>query len=1210
VQTATSLVEAPATWSDPPETAAGLDSGTSAGETLEISSVAAATLPGPGAMASAGGSASTATAADLPMTMVASESMASQVTAKTLAYGDEAAVLQETAVFSDAGDSASPAAGLPATLADEEADGAGVTAEYAPEGRRGGGRTRPDPFAARGAAGKDGPADYQLLGELGRGGMGIVYKARHRRLNRLVALKMIRAGGSADDIQLARFKIEAEAIAALRHPHILLIYDIGEFNGSPYVALELLEGGSLADRLRRTPLPPRQAAEWLVPLALAMDAAHRAGIVHRDLKSANVLFSAEGVPKITDFGLAKRLEMDEGQTHTGQVMGTPSYMAPEQARGETKRVGPPADIYALGTILYEMLTGRPPFKGVSAMDTVKQVIELDPVAPSRVQYHVPRDLETICLKCLQKEPPKRYPTANELAEDLNRYLAGEPIRARRTPLIVRGIKWARRRPTLATLLGLGILAASALLGTGLWYREHLRAMERIAERHEAAVREETTSDLIRAQEAVSRNDLAQGRVLLTTRKRLLERENRRGLASLAERTGQMLAQVEAALEAERARLAARQAQEEVQRRYRLFLDRRKEALFRDTYFTGLMLPTDHDLTRRAAEAALAVFAQQRHEDDWALGDLSGLSGREQAEVGEGCYVLLLVLAGAVADRDAGQVDRALRILESAGRLRPAPSRAYHLRKASCLARRGDRAGEARELAEAGRLRPQTAFDHFLSGHQEYRRHRLPEAIQDFEAALRLEPDHFWANCLLAIGYLQTSRFEAAKSCLTACLQTDPDFAWLYLLRGFASGQLGARSPGGHPGSPGREVAPKTSAEFEFNEAEADFHEALERLGRTPDDELRYVLLVNRGLTRFQRGQLDQATADYRTAIGLKKDPFLAHAELAHVDQKQDRPAEAIEEFTRAIAVKPDWAPLYRGRAEVRQARADSTPADRRAALADLEMAISHEQPDNPVLAQDHTNRGKLLEREGRLEEALEESQLALGVLANYGEAHVLRIQILLKLMRYDDVIRSCDVALAQGKKSSLLYELRGLAHAARDDYPGAVQDYSRALELRPDDRGPLLRRGWAYLVVDAPRLALVDFDAAIRLDAAEADAYNGRGTARVRIGDHRGAVADAREALRLGQANSRVKYNAARIYAMAAPVVAAEVGPDARRARLLASHYQDLALQLIREAWEGEAPEKRPEFWSQTIEPDPAFKSIRRRLRLEAPIPVTRRPGS
>ena len=329
-------------------------------------------------------------------------------------------------------------------------------------------------------------------------------------------------------------------------------------------------------------------------------------------------------------------------------------------------------------------------------------------------------------------------------------------------------------------------------------------------------------------------------------------------------------------------------------------------------------------------------------------------------------------------------------------MRPEHSCAYHLRKASCLARKGDRAREARELAEAQRVRPQTAFDHFLSGQQQYKRHRLPEAIQDFETALRKKPDHFWAKCLLAICYIQTARFEAAKSSLDGCLQADRDFAWLYLLRGFASGQLGAKYLGLVQASPGREVALKSAAEFEFEEAEADLREAMERLRRTPDDELQYVLLVNRGLIRFQRGRLDEAAADYQEAIRSKKDPFLAHAELAHVYQKRDKPAQAVEQLTRAIALKPDWSPLYRGRAEV-LARGDASPQDRRAALSDLKMAILHEQPDNPVLAQDHTALGNLLYRDGRLDEALAQSQLALGIVHDYLDAHLLQIQVLLKL---------------------------------------------------------------------------------------------------------------------------------------------------------------------------------------------------------------------
>jgi tetratricopeptide (TPR) repeat protein len=1050
-------------------------------------------------------------------------------------------------------------------------------------------------------AAKRGPADYEILDVLGRGGMGVVYKALHRRLNRLVALKMIRGGVHADDIQVTRFRIEAEAVAALRHPNILQIYDIGESDGLPYVALEILEGGSLADKLQGTPLPPPKAAEWMVPMAMAMDAAHKAGIVHRDLKSVNILFTADGVPKVTDFGLAKRLEVDEGHTHTGQVMGTPSYMAPEQARGDTKNVGPPADIYALGAILYEMLTGRPPFRGISAMDTVKQVIEVEPVAPSRVQYRVPRDLETICLKCLQKDVRKRYASARELADDLNRYLGGEPIRARRTPPIERGVKWVRRNPTKATLAAFAILGVLSMGGAGLWYQNHLRARERIAMAHEAKLREATANDLLDARNAVATKDLDQGKGILTKRKAILEQENLAGLASLYDRTRQMLGEVDSALVAERARQAAQRARDAVQEQFRQFQDRRKETLFRDTRFTGLMLPTNLELTRSAATEALRVFGRLGDEGDWSLGDLPAtLSSDQQAEVKEGCYEMLLVLAEATASQGPGQSDRALRALASAEKLMAGrSSRAYHKLKATCLAQKGDTRGEARELAEAQRLRPETAFDHFLSGQQEYKEKRYPAAIQDFESALRLRPDHFWAKCLQAICYIQTSRYEGAKSSLDGCLQTDPQFAWLYLLRGFASGQLGARYRNLVKTSPGREAALKASAEFEFGEAEADFQQALNRLGSTPDNDLQYVLLINRGLVRFERDHLDQAAADFEQAIRVKDGPFLAHSSLARVFEKQGKTDLAVDQFTRAIALKPDWAPLYRGRAAILAAGAEHDAGRRAAALADLEASIRHEKADDRVLALDHTNRGKLFYLDERYQDALKESATALSIEPGFVDASVLQVQSLLKLRRFDDVIRACDSAIAQGKKSALLYQVRALAHAAEHDYPGAIRDYGEALELRPDDARLLTERGWAYLVFDSPRLALADFEAAIKLEPGDGDAYSGRGTARAVRGDHAGAVADAREAIRRAGTGPRVIYNAARIYAVAASAVSQELGENGRQARQLAGRYQDTALQLIRQAFEREAPEKRAAFWRETVQLDPALKAIRRRIKFE-----------
>ena len=290
--------------------------------------------------------------------------------------------------------------------------------------------------------------------------MAVVYKARHRGLNRLVALKMIRGGSQARPDYFTRFRVEAESVARLRDPNIIQIYDVGEAEGLPFVALELLDGGSLGGRIAGKPQPVRQAAELVMTLGRAVQVAHKAGIIHRDLKPANILYTSDGVPKITDFGLAKCTDSDDGQTLAGQIMGSPSYMAPEQARGHSRSVGSAADVYALGAMLYEMLVGRPPFKGETPMETMRQVIDDEPVPPSRRVPRVPRDLETICLKCLEKTPARRYGSAGALVDDLRRYLDGEPIAARRTFAWERAVKWARRRPGAAFA---GILALLVLV---------------------------------------------------------------------------------------------------------------------------------------------------------------------------------------------------------------------------------------------------------------------------------------------------------------------------------------------------------------------------------------------------------------------------------------------------------------------------------------------------------------------------------------------------------------------------------------------------------------------------------------------------------------------------------------------------------------------------------------------------------------------------
>jgi serine/threonine-protein kinase len=330
------------------------------------------------------------------------------------------------------------------------------------------------------------PTGYELIEPIGRGGMGVVFKARQRALGRLVALKQIRAGLDAAPKELARFQGEAEAAAMLSHPHIVRVFDVGQQDGLPYIAMELVEGGSLADRLAGGPLRPAEAAALIADLARALQHAHENGIVHRDLKPSNILFATDQSPRIADFGLVK-FEGIPGTTLSGALVGTPRYMAPEQVEG--KEVGPSADIHALGVLLYECLTGRPPFQAASTPELIDQIRSREPVPPGRVQPGSPRDLQTICLKCLEKEPRRRYATAADLADDLGRFLRSEPIRARPIGPVRRFVKWVRRRPYQAALAALAALATAGALAGLLAHQARLRAEKARAAGNYQAARE-------------------------------------------------------------------------------------------------------------------------------------------------------------------------------------------------------------------------------------------------------------------------------------------------------------------------------------------------------------------------------------------------------------------------------------------------------------------------------------------------------------------------------------------------------------------------------------------------------------------------------------------------------------------------------------------------------------------------------------------------
>jgi serine/threonine protein kinase len=405
---------------------------------------------------------------------------------------------------------------------------------------------------------------YRVLKVLGRGGMGVVFLADDPQLKRPVALKVLLDAHYTDPRHAARLQGEAEAVARLHHPNIVQIYEVSNVSGRPYLALEYVEGGTLAQQIEGNPQPIHAVAELIATLARAVHHAHEQGIVHRDLKPANILLQEEHsrrgaevqrpeeeqrrkqeagaaapvpssfssdlrasaplrevflFPKIADFGLAKRLD-EEGLTQTGELLGTPRYMAPEQADGKVSAIGPPTDVYALGVILYELLTGRPPFRGESVLDTLEQVRSLDPVPPRRLRPPVARDLETICLKCLEKEPKRRYPTALELADDLERFLQDRPIRARPIGVLVRVHKWARRRPALAALLAVSVLALAALIGGGVVYERQLRA---------ALAQAEANRDRAEAQQERADTNYREAREAI---RRILGRARTRGRAGI------------------------------------------------------------------------------------------------------------------------------------------------------------------------------------------------------------------------------------------------------------------------------------------------------------------------------------------------------------------------------------------------------------------------------------------------------------------------------------------------------------------------------------------------------------------------------------------------------------------------------------------------------------------------------------------------------
>ncbi len=1051
---------------------------------------------------------------------------------------------------------------------------------------------RPGPAATVRAAGAPpaGPVDwpeipgYEIRGVLGRGAMGVVYEARQVALDRLVALKMILAGQEADAEDLARFRAEAEAVARLQHPNIVQIYEVGEHAGRPFFSLELVAGGSLDHRLRAAPQPPRPAAQLVATLARAVHYAHQHGVVHRDLKPANILLQSgttnhtnhtnqnqtertsgltgpsaapssydscdscdswlNSLPKITDFGLAKRLDADGGRTQSGVVVGTPSYMAPEQARGKGRGIGPATDVYALGATLYELLTGRPPFQAATTWETLDQVCSRDPVPPRQLQPGVPRDLETICLKCLAKEPGRRYASAEDLAGDLGRFLAGEPIHARPVGSVERLVKWARRRPAAAALAGVSAAAVVVLLALSLRFQTQLQTEV------DQAVRQTRIQELLlQAQQALAEDNGT------TARDRLAKAwdglEGVPGLDDLAEQIRVLRARAEARLAAERTRRQADAA-------YRRFPRFHRDTLAQ--LHGGQFLAEKLSLKVEAGRVEPRRLQDRMGEAVRLAEDVRRSPGPGAAlgAVGEACGELVLVLAGALDEAGPAAADRraALALLDRAARLDPGLERspAFFRRRAACLAGLGrdDEARAARHRAEG--LAPTRAADFFLAGLARFRRGDAPgqpgreQAARDFAAALRKQPGHLWARCFLAWCELRAGRLHEAIDNFTDCLERQQDFLAARLGRGVAYGQLGV-----------------------LRAAEEDLEAGL-RL--SPDGRAGYVVHVTRGYVRFQRGRFDEAGEDFRAAVRLGPRRYPAYLNLGKLYLQRRQWDRAAEQFEVVLRLGPPAflrADCYAELGRVWHLRAARGPAadrpagHRRAvALCDRALALAPEQ------------------------------LLALRV----------RAEALLELHDYAGAAASYDQYLARGglRGDSLrdVYRGRGHARMQRGAYAGALDDFTRALHLtgRPD-AGLLTHRGWAYYFTDALKPALADFDAALRLGPA-GDAFNGRANCLVQLGRYREAVADAERAYRLKPGSPVMMHNLACVLAQAAAKSSAD--PPGKQ---LAPAYTARALELVRASLAMVPRAERAAFWRQTVRGDesltpvrstPGFRSLEREM--------------
>jgi serine/threonine-protein kinase len=899
---------------------------------------------------------------------------------------------------------------------------------------------------------------FELIDEVGRGGMGIVYRARQTKLDRVVALKMIRRG-QADDAELARFRAEAEAIARLQHPNIVQVFEVGEHDGMPFFALEYCAGGSLEERLRGTTLLPAQAAAVVAGLARAMQAAHQQHVVHRDLKPANVLLAGGNgaapldrlTPKVSDFGLARKLD-DPGLTQSGVIVGTPSYMAPEQARGRSKEVGPAADVYALGAVLYECLTGRPPFRAATPLDTLLQVIHSDPVPPRQLNPAVPRDLETICLKCLHKEPHRRYAHTAALADDLGRYLDGRPVLARRAGRAERLLRWARRRPAAAGLAAALVLLVAGACVAGWWYQQHQLEETARQARDDARneyVTQEVTAALDKGKHELKELQQALGRllpdethplsvsVLLSDPNQWQTRlQAARTLYLQAKKLGDsnpdaLAAEQKAGLEL----LGTQVTQAETHFQIAQQLDAiRLEAW---TIVDGKF---DIGQTRSRYEK---VFLEQLHLD-MRNGPLPRLVDRTKGSD------LRFVLAAALdhwADVTADK-DLRLRLLEVARLADPDPWR-DQVRNLSTW----QNLPKMRELASAVRPARQTPQALFLLQRRLCDKGARQEAVALLRLALVHHPADFWLN--FDLGF-RTDDLGEQLGCYRAALSIRPRSALAYNNLGWALRQKKDTAGSIACFLKALELDPNyTLAHNNLNgllRAKGNLDAALQgfRQARKLHPKLAPAF-INLGHALHDKKDRDRALACYQMALACDPGCAMAHYNLAIALRDTGNLEGAIQEFKKTIDLDPNylWARLNLGCALLDK-------GDKDGAVTCFNEALRWD----PKYAPTHFNLANALEAKKDFKAAVASYRDAIAWDPNYAEAHCNLGQTLRNLGQFADALKELKLGHQLG--------------SARPGWPNSEKQWIKTCEelLAQDQKVVAIQQGKARPASAAEQIAL------------------------------------------------------------------------------------------------------------------------------------------